>query len=634
MNKDNKISANKAQKSAKKRTEIGEYNQKVRAFLAKNPVEDLMVYTIKIFKDNAKKKSISNRNYNIAVEEFNQTHGFVLEKKGAEYEAITPVYNYINYPYMDRSSIKKTMDNYRLYVSNYNEKAIELNKEIKQYNNTIVTCDFALSEAQKKRKKSFETENKHLFSTLYNEKVAKENVKDAIIPKKLINQVKYQTEMIFNVILGFYVSQLRTRNANLMEMKISTRTLKNSLPKLKLDHRKLATHKISEITRLNICKKTAQNHVKRLREAGVLVNYKKINQNHPIQINFNPSILVILDGNSPKSQTPDNQFFLNGRLKELHYNSVPTKALNLKTFKIKDCASTVDLKCGSAMENQNESNGVCPADSYENTTTISKPKKNTGGGDISKVLPQFLKTDKKKRAASKSGENKVMKTNFLAKLMDEKELAQKLSKGYFNDYKGFTYSYLASISNYTHVDFEDFRKIVIQDVIKSSAKIWKNHKNAPYVGEWKKTITALYTQFFAKIVRKETLIEKLHEYRWKIDFARKWFIKKEGINALYPFAYFDKTRTQSNEIGFYGLHEIWKTHLKNTEKSELELKNLQKKSTKRKRKLSVNEKFKKSLKKFYNGKINYKQLLSYVETNLPHEYSKNLSNLMQTTYLA
>ncbi|WP_272152203.1 hypothetical protein, partial [Tenacibaculum aiptasiae] len=76
---------------------------------------------------------------------------------------------------------------------------------------------------------------------------------------------------------------------------------------------------------------------------------------------------------------------------------------------------------------------------------------------------------------------------------------------------------------------EEFKKIILQDFIKSSAKIWKNHN--VYPGEWKKTINALNEQFLENIVNKETLINKLREYRWKLNFARKWFIKKAQMKA-------------------------------------------------------------------------------------------------------
>ncbi|WP_407269323.1 hypothetical protein [Tenacibaculum maritimum] len=622
MSKYTNNNANFAQKNAKSFSEIGQYNQLVREHLSSTTLDHLTQHTIKIFKDNAQRKRINNAEYNKAVEEFNNTHGFILLKKGAEYQQYNKYYSYINYPYLDREAIKLTMDKYRLYVNDYNKKADEENNDIRDYNHTKVSQHLTLTETQKKRKKDFEDENNSLFVREYNQLVEKTNQKEAIIPKRKIQKIKFQSELIFHVLVGFYVSQLRTRNAYLMEMNKPTSAPKNALPKLKIDHRKLATHTILDIPRLDICKKTAQNHVKRLREAKILINYVKINQNKPIQVNFNPEILVILDGNFPKSQTPENKSLPPSFSKKLHNNSDTTRT-NLKEKEIKDCANSTGLnKCGSMLE-ENESNNVCPADGYENTKGISK-KNSLGPAEIQKILPKFLKTAGETKTPS--GKYVTLTKNFLSKLMDERELAEKLANGEFDNHGGLRYDYLQQVAQYAHVSREDFKKVIIQDFIKSSAKIWKDHN--VYVGEWKRTINALNAQFLTKILKKETLIEKLKEYRWKLEFARKWFKKKNDVKALFPYSYFDKNRTQSNEIGFYGLHKIWKTNLKYKQKKAAEQKELQHQSSARKRKLSAQKKLSKAINKYELGQINEKQLFNYVQDNLPHEYLLSLPNLI------
>lgn len=625
MNKHTHISAINAQKNAKSLSKIGEYNQLVRDYLSKNPLNEITQYTVKLFKDNAQRKRINNKEYNKAVEDFNNTHGFIITQKGVEYESNNKYYSYINFPYLDRESIKKTMDNYRLYINKYNLKVDEENELIRSYNDTKTENHYSLNETQKKRKKVFERENKSLFVRNYNELVEEENAREPIIPKRKIQKIKFQSEMIFHILLGFYVSQLRKRNAYLMEMNKPTSTLKSSLPKLKIDHRKLATHKIADIPRLNICKKTAQNHVKRLREAGIFINYIQINQNKPIQVNFNSDILVIQDGNSPKSQSLENKGFYPIFSKTLHHNSDTTK-LNIKEKEIKDCANSTGLnKCGLMLEKENESNSACPADGYGTHQRISK-EKNNSRTEIKKILPDFLQSDLKKTKSN--GKYAILTLNFLSKKTNEKDLAEKLANGDFNNYKGLRYDYLQQVAQYAHVNREDFKKIIIQDFIKTSSKIWKNHEQTPYVGEWKRTINILNDQLFSKINEKETIIKKLREYRWKLEFARKWFVKTKEVKALYPYSYFDKSRVNSNEIGFYGLHKVWKTHLKYKQKRLSEKKELELKSNARKRKLSAKNKLDKAINKYYTGKYNYKQLYNYVQDNLPHEYLNTLSSIV------
>ncbi len=616
MNEFTEKSAINAQKNAIVLSEIGLYNQQVKDFLAKNKLTPIVQMTIKNFNDSATRRRLTNAQYNKEVENFNQSHnGFYLAKKGREYASAQKYYSYINYPYLDREALKTSMDNYRRYVVAYNTKADEENEEIRKYNNTIVLKTFELSKAQKKRKISFKKDHNYLFAREYNTLVEENNAKTALFPKRTIPKIKYNSELIFYVLLGFYVSQLKTRNAYLMNLNRPTSTPKNTLPKLDIDHRRLATHKIDGITRLDICKKTAQNHIKRLREAGVLINYVKINQNKPIQVNFNPKILAILDGNPPKSQNPENKAFspLNGKL--LHDSKDTTRTF-LKEKEIKDFANSKSLgKCGSILE-VNESNGVCLADSYENTKGINK-KNELGRAKIEKL-----------------GKYEILTQNFLARKLDERDFAQKLANKEFDNYKGLRYDYLFKIANYAHVNREDFKKIVIQDFIKSSAKIWKNH--SVFEGEWKKTTNRLNENLFAGIVNKETIIQKLREYRWKLEFARKWFIKKNEISALFPYQYFDTNRTKSFEIGFYGLHSIWKKHLRYKAEKQKEQKRLEHEGAGRKRKHSVQKKITRAIHKYETGKYTYEQLYQYVKTNLPHEYLLALPNLInkQTINLA
>ncbi|PKH51892.1 hypothetical protein CXF68_14885 [Tenacibaculum sp. Bg11-29] len=630
MNKNTDNNVNKAQKSKIIFSPIGLYNQAVKDGLNTRKPDPILQHTIKNFIDNAYRNKLTNTQYNKAVAVFNTAHGLLLLKRGNERENEQKQYAYINYPYLDRQAVKGTMDKYRQYVFQYNEKTDVENDDIRKYNNTVVAQHFQLSETQKKRKAAFHTQNKKEFARDYNELVIQENKGIAIIPKRAIQKIKYSSELVFHVLVGFYVSQLRTRNAYLLEMKKSPRTLKNSLPKLKIDHRKLATHKIADIPRLSICKKTAQNHIKRLREADILINYLRINQNKPVSVNFNPLIIEILEGNPPKPQPPQNKPFNSLIEKSLHDSNETTRTKILKEKEIKDCAnSTALIKSGSMPEQDNESNSERLAGGYKNTKGIRNEKQNSFGGANKIILPDFLNTTSKPIKTSNQ-----LTRNFLNKLEDDQVLAKKLAAGAYDHYKGERYDYLLKIVQYGLLSTEDFKQVILQDFMKSSAKIWKKHN--VYVGDWKNTINRLKGQMFVNMVNKETVIAKLKEYRWKLEFARNWFLKKEEVNALFPFAYFDKTRTKSNELGFYGLHSIWKSHLKYLEKKEINGKKEIQDSNIRKRRLSAQKKLTRAISKYELGTYNQEQLFNYVQDNLPHEYLLLLPNLIknQNTNLA
>ncbi|CAL2108639.1 hypothetical protein T190115A13A_80214 [Tenacibaculum sp. 190524A02b] len=160
----------------------------------------------------------------------------------------------------------------------------------------------------------------------------------------------------------------------------------------------------------------------------------------------------------------------------------------------------------------------------------------------------------------------AVSNNFLNRLEDPQELAEALATGNYKHYKGLRYDYFEKIIQYGQVPFQEFKEIVIQDFIKQSAKIWESNHNV-YVGEWRKAINLLQHNLFKNITGKENIIQKLREYRWKLNFARKWLINN-NYNALYPSWYFDSTRTKQEEIGFYGLHKFWIKHFEHLKETD------------------------------------------------------------------
>lgn len=630
MNKYTKTTGKTGQKSVKTFSEIGLYNQKVRDNLNSVTLDFITQHTIKLFLDKCQRNRLSQTNFNKAVEEFNKTHGFLIPKKGTEYEDFNKYYNYINYPFIDTECFKGTMDNYRLYVYNYNNQVAQENEEIRKYNNLKIELHHSLSEAQKKRKKEFEDLNKHLFTREYNMIVEKENKKDPIIPKKRIQEILPQHEITFQIILGFYCSQLRDRNANLMNLNKSTSVPKNNLPKLNLDQKKLADHKVKDIRRVKMSKRTAQNHIKTFREAKILVNYRRINQKKPIQLNFSSQILVLKDGKPPKPQTPNNQHFNPSFKKALPDN----RGINIPLYKekeIKDSAKQNLEKCGSITANNSESNNVPLAGSYKNTIRIVDSNKKTaeknslGRAEAQKMIQDRFTIYDERKNEHKKGRYQLLTDNVLANILDDRELAKRLNTGYFNNYTPHRYSKLVHIANYAYITSEQFKEFLIQDVIKNSAKIWSKH--TVYTGIWKRAINSLKEQLFKGITQKETMINKLREYRWKLEWARKWF-QKSKVRALLPHDYFDVSRTESAEIGFYGLNKIWKKNQEYKKAQELNNKNALHKANSRKRKISAQKKLQRAITNFYTGKYTYQKLSNYVKTNLPHEYYQKLHQII------
>lgn len=621
-----------------------EYNLLVQQQLLQVPMSYVQQIGVKNFKALATRNKYSISTYNKEVVLFNNRHGLLIEKLPEATNttgfvtSLATKYNYLNYPYLDREAVKGTMDKYRNYVFNYNKKVAKENRQISKYNTAIIPTK---SNQIKHEILHFKTSNSWRFTREYNSRVEAYNAANdqLYLPKKRIQTIKFATEIVFHTILGFYVKQLKIRNATLMGSNQPTRTLKNQLPKLKIDHRKLATHKIADIPRLNIVKKTAQNHIKRLREAELLVNYSKTNQNKPISVNFSPQILVILDGDFPKSQKPQNQNVTSLSEKKLPHNNEPTGAFLLKESKRKDNAESIAHFRSGSMPKSLSTDSV--ADSYKNTTGIDKKSLSGGAENSQEIRPQFLRNSERSPQNNTTTNDldlqksrcSVVSNNLRECIQDERELAQQLANHQFDSYKGLRYERLKNEVYAGTLDKHEFRQLLIQDFVKTAAKIWKNHH--VYVGDWKKAINQLNEKLFKTSFpgtnnhpHKEKCLKFLESYRWMQNFARKWFLKNE-VNALYPSLYFDPTRTKSQEIGFFGLRSVYISHINYLEKRVEERKQQAIGSAKRKRIISQQQKLTRAISKFEKGKIDYTQLYNYVQDNLHIDYLLQLPQLIE-----
>ena len=594
-------------------TDIGLYNHQVKEYLQKNRLTPIDQQTIKLFTDSAQRNRLNPKQYNKLVEEFNDRHGFMLKKMGEESIA-TPYYDYLNIPVLMKEDIAKAMTNFRKYMITYNKEAVDNNDDVKKYNSTVKSY-LLLTGKEKNSIAEFKKAHSSLHVSEYNKLVEKENLKNRIHPKLKYKTLKQQYSDTFHSLLFFFASQLQKRNRRLIDLSKPTSVKKNDLPKVSINYRDLVTFKIDGVRRLQISKRTAQNHVQVFVESGLLNNYSFYDKNRPVYANFNTKIVVLSDLNPPQSRTPEKPKKNTTKTKGVHTLKDNTRTPNgiLKERKIKECAmSTRVNKCGSTSESD--------PSFYKNTNSIERNQ--SPGATKNKNISLS--------SINKSQKVLEMEERFLNKVLDEKTFAKMLSNNEFLYHKGLRYDYLQNILMYTNVTSEEFKEVVIQDFIKIASRIWKNHD--VYQGEWLKAIRMIQQNFFKNINTKKEIINHLRQYRWKIDFARKWFIKT-NIKALFPYAYFDPNRTFKEEVGFYGLHGIYKSHIKLKQKEESEVKRLLHESNSRKRKikeerkrLQNQKKYKVKYDKFLKGEINIDQLYQYVQDNLPDDY---LSKLQQ-----
>ncbi|MFL0106592.1 hypothetical protein, partial [Tenacibaculum maritimum] len=297
MNKYTNNNANFALKNAKSFSEIGQYNQQVRAHLILNPVDsNILKITIKNFKDSAKRRKVSDLTYNIEVEKFNNAHGLYLLKKGNDTDN-NNYYSYLNYPFIGIAEQKHTLINFKKYKEEYNIKIRKENAENCIYNTENVKEDSNLTNSEKILKEKFIEDYSHLNTWEYNKKVEfeNENLENAIFKKIKLQPLRQAHVNTFRTLLYFYVGQLKLRNSELLNKGLPTRVKKTELPSLLINKRNVKIHKIDGFRELDYSERTIYNHINRLLEAGVFNSYRFYWHKMPTSVQFNREILVISD---------------------------------------------------------------------------------------------------------------------------------------------------------------------------------------------------------------------------------------------------------------------------------------------------------------------------------------------------
>lgn len=589
-------------------TPCEKHNSQVIAYIKRNPLSIIQQQAIKLFTDNCQRNKLNDEAYNKAVDTFNKQHGLLITKKVID--SVNPnkydtgkYYNYINYPFIDSEAFKLAMQKYRAEIKRYNDSLIDANKAITTYNNSVLKN---LSPDQKIQLQHFKKKNERLFTKTYNTKAEQYNTtNNNIILKKRIQKVKFQSEIIFSIILGFYSKQLSQRNAFQLDLNLPTSINKNQLPALKIDYRKLANHKIDGVQRLDICKKTAQNHIKRLREAGIINNYLFTNSNQPIKCAISGNILVVLDGNSPKTLISENQLFTDNPSNVLHDNSDTTSNNILKEYKIKDSATSCQDQIRSLPKQT------------VNSCAAHKRYKNTQNIKVSSSVPPK--------------KNEKRSENLRKLLVAPHILAQQLANNEFLGHTALRKERLLQEVQYGNLTRAEFQQLLIYDYFKISNRIYK--ESTVFAGEWTKTIKkALDTWFINNnaLLQKQTMYDKIDQYRWMIEFARKWFTKKEvKVTPLFPYQYFNKKRTLSKEIGFFGLESTHRTKLK-IEADKLETDKVETRDNNiRKHRLTELNKAERKVKQYLKGTLKVDELYNYIQNNLSQQWIAQVPKLIE-----
>ncbi len=510
------------------------------------------------------------------------------------------------YPAIIEEAFSITMDNYRKYIASYNFKTQAENELIQAHNNSVKEfCKTTvLNEVQIQYKRLFLLHNaKNNNPRGYNEAVNQFcNDYGLIVEKKKIQTVKYATEVVFQNLLHLYNSQLMKRNEKFIKGGIAS---KRPIEEFKINSFLVTQLKRNEVSSIAICSKTVRNHRKRLEEAGVFVEYHFAGRNRPIEVHINPEILVILDVYTSKIKRSENK-----ELRLTYWNVLPDNNESTRTFineyKKKENVENISQDIRSSSE------ALTPSHLFFTGTHTSKEAMQTkgAGGD-----PET--------------KEKTLSDKLQELILHPQELAENLANGDYHNYKPIDIRYLYKEAFSGTLNNEEFRELAIQDFFKSISKIYKS--STPFAGSYKKAINLYYQNkwiaFTGNSFNKSVLVDEISQMRWRIEWARKWFVKNE-FTPLFPYNYFDMTRKTAKEVGFEYTKAKWNEHLKAIAKYDALKNKQQANATKRKETINHSKKCENAVTRFFKNKLTYSQLFDYVEQNLPKQYLEKLPDLI------
>ncbi len=504
------------------------------------------------------------------------------------------------YPMINDLAFSMMMDNYRRYVQLYNQRTKAENALIYNHNQEVKAFLAKAPQHVVNIAENFPLRRENLFLSDREFNAAADDVNarfGPMIAKRPLHILKYTSEQFFQNFLHVYNTQLCKVNTEFIRFRI---TEARPLPALKINSYFITQLQRTEgVFSLNVCSKTVRNHRQRLEEAGVLINKRFRGHQTAVELEINPEILVVFDLRTNRITSPENQQHSAETRKTLPDN---------------------DENTGAIKEEYQEKNGVArpfvDKESAEPTAFLHYRGiyRFTGG-----------KVENSPEGGAAAGENskKNQAENLRKSILHPQELAEALAAGEFNDYVPIDVRIMQAAAYNGMISNEEYRELVIQDLLKQSAKIWRY--STAYAGSWKNAynhwMKTKFLNFQGTAMPAPNTFSYLQEYRWRLERAHRWFRRESvAVKPLFPSDYFDTKRKTKSEIGFEGTAAMWQRKLKYDEKQPEADRKSKKKAEARLKRLSDNHKLNHQLKRYLNGKISLVQLTEFVRENLPPEF--------------
>ncbi|QEE49622.1 hypothetical protein FUA48_08510 [Flavobacterium alkalisoli] len=514
------------------------------------------------------------------------------------------------YPAIIEEAYSQTMDNYRKYVSDYNFRTLEENELIDKHNSKVKLLYKSetfntLSKEHQIFIQFFPKRYKDLSNREYNTEIDKQPESlSKLLLKRRIQTIKYPTEQIFQNMLHLYNTQLMKRNSEYMRLGVKTI---RPIQELDVNSFFITQLKRNNVHSIDVCGKTIRNHRQRLEEAGIFSKSTFFGHTRGVKVEINPEILVVLDLQTNKIATTENQHVTPNGEKKLPDNNDTTGTNKDKYKKSKDASHSFDDKVFPAVTTSLHYKTVF----YRNTG--SNVENSPVGG-----------------AADNVKKEKTLSDKLRERTIHRQELALGLASGEFNNYIPIDIRILQKEAYAGTLTNEEYIETVIQDIFKTATKLYRDANIYP--GCWKNALNHWMQNKFRTYnglpFNKANVFDSIQEIRWRLEHARKWFLRT-GVTPLYPSNYFDTTRKTNKEVGFEYTKKAWQRHLQYMESEPVKKRQLERKAALRLTDINHSKKFESQIKRFLKNKITLPELIDYVENNLPAQFYAKLPETLK-----
>lgn len=511
--------------------------------------------------------------------------------------------------------VTQTLKKYRDFAAAYNEKVPEINKATERYNRKVAIHKKETPPSKEiiDRLKQFTADyyslyNGHKYNALVE---AFNNTYGNYLMKRKIQTIKPQAVEFFASFLHEYSCDLHFRNAARDKYKVF---VKGELPKMEINPNNIINQMRNGFKNINTSTRTIRNQRQRMEEAGILVNYTFKSHRRAIEIDVNNEILTVFEAENSQKRTTENQRVRSEKGKKFPHANVTTRTqLNKKENKGKVNNLSQDKEFAIAHN---------PITFFYKTTDSQGVKNSPPPAEKNHRSPENL-TEKEARAAAHS-------ENLREQIEPVYDLAEKLANGEFDYYTPFTYKRLEYEVANGNLSPEEFRELIIQDFMKTAAKLWIDNNAAP--GSWYNAIeiwnNEKFLNFTGNPFNKHHTLDLYREYRYRLSYAVKWFKKRNWKGVHYPNIYFDPTRKMPEDVCFEYTKKAAKQLIEKRKKTALEKKMRTAAAAKREQQYKLDRKNNRALdqaiRKYLKKGYNLDQLINYIKQNLPGNYMEKL----------